>query len=150
LKDERTIESPFLPSELGKSRNETTVSIPPPFCTVSILTNISFSRPSLSLLPFRLDQNGILRISEVPRSCGPGLIVHSCISKNSNWAGLTTPLRVSLSPSLRLESLVRKLVYESDTLSNVGVIYTRPVLLISDSGDRLPVGLPGAYLGVGE
>jgi hypothetical protein len=38
---------------------------------------------------------------------------------------------------------VRRLVYESDILSNVAVVYTRPVVLISDSGVQQLVGLSG-------
>ena len=44
---------------------------------------------------------------------------------------------------------MRRLVYKSDMLSNVVVVYTRPIVLISDCGDQQPVCLSGKYVGVG-
>lgn len=45
---------------------------------------------------------------------------------------------------------MRRLVCKSDMLSNVVVVYTRSIVLISDCGDQQPVCLSGEYVGVGD
>jgi hypothetical protein len=46
--------------------------------------------------------------------------------------------------------LVRSLVCKSAMLSNVAVVYTRTIVLISDSGDQQPVCLSSEYVIVGD
>jgi hypothetical protein len=46
--------------------------------------------------------------------------------------------------------LARRLVCKSAMLSNAVVVYTRPIALISDSGDQQPVWLSGEYVSAGD
>jgi hypothetical protein len=143
-----TIEPPILPSDLGspgmKRRCQFLSTL---FPLSRILPNFFFftSQPFDSATPFGArTYPSHLRSSEVLSSW-----IHSPRSlhfgkKKPNWPGLCNPLaRILVAFLGDLNLWCGRLVYKSGILSNVAIIYTRPVLF----NTRLWLAFPGRMFG---